>query len=281
MPDFFDRLIARGTQPSGGGMPSSGHPAHQAGRASDPNDGAAVTFAVPRLPGPFERLAAEPRDAFLEAVDEVREVGARSPGTARARPADGSLAGTQAGITPPSLLRDRTTSRAPGAATTIPGEQPAVRLAPVQQAPLSPTATPVYLGAEAGAAAPEHASARASRPAANRDQERDTPAGTASRPGHPIPPQSQPRTLAVPATAVRAARPADDDARTAQAQPPAPPPVIVRIGRIEVRNTSPDRRERQAKRRARRAAPKRTLAEYLAAASTGRNGSRVSTGGGR
>jgi hypothetical protein len=281
MPDFFDRLIARGTQPRGGGMPSSGQPAHQAGRASDPSSGAAVTFAVPRLPGPFERLGAEPPDAFLDAVDEVREVGARSPGTARVRPARGSLAGTQAGITPPPLLRDRTTSRAPGSAATVPGEQPAVRPAPAQQAPLSPTATPVYLGADAGAAALDQASARASRPAADRDQKRDTPAGTATRPEHPVRPPSQARTLAVPASAVRAARPAADHTRTAQAEPPVPPPVIVRIARIEVRNTIQDRRERQAKRHARRGAPKRTLAEYLAAASTGRNGSRVSTGGGR
>lgn len=279
MPDFFDRLIARGTQQPGGGTPAPGQPARPAGRASDPSSGAAVAFARPRLPGPFEWSGAEPPDAFLQAVDEVGEVGAGSPGTARARPALRSLAGTQAGITPPPLLRDSTTSRAPGSATTIPGEQPAVRPAPAQQAPLSPRATPVYLGA--AAAARDHPSARAGRPAADRDQERDTPAGTASRPEHHIPPPSQPRTLAVPASAVRAARPAADDARTAQAQPPVPPPVIVRIGRIEVRNTSQDRRERQAKRRARRAAPKRTLAEYLAAASTGRNGSGVSTGGGR
>ena len=87
--------------------------------------------------------------------------------------------------------------------------------------------------------------------------------------------------LAVPASAVRAALPVADEARTPRAQAPAPPPVTVRIGRIEVRNTSPDRRERQPNKRAGRAAPKQTLAEYLAAASGGRNGSGVSTGGAR
>jgi hypothetical protein len=287
MPDFFDRLIARGTQQPGGGMlspgqsarPASGQPVHQAGRASDPSSGAAVTFALPRLPGPFEWLAADRPDVFLEAVDEVREADAARPETARVRPPLGSLAGTQAGITPPSLLRDSTSSWAPGSATTVPGEQPPARPAPAGQAPLLPRATPVYLVAEAGAAAPDQASARASQPAATRGQERDTPAGTASRPEHPIPP-SPARTLAVPASAVRAARPAADEARTAHAQPPGPPPVTVRIGRIEVRNTSPDRREPKAKQRARRAAPKLTLAAYLAAANAGQNGG-VSTGGTR
>jgi hypothetical protein len=226
MPDFFDRLIARGTQQPGG---------------------AAVTFALPRLPGPFERLADQAPGPFLEAVDETREVDAARPGTPRARPALGRLAGTQAAITPPSLLRDAAT--------------------PPQQAPLLPRATPVHLVADAGVAAPDQASTRASRPE------------------YPIPPPLSaavavtPRTLAVPASAVRAARSAADEARTAQAQPAAPPPVTVRIGRIEVRNWGQDRRERQPKRRASRAAPKQTLADYLAAASGGRTGSGVRPGG--
>jgi hypothetical protein len=278
MPDFFDRLIARGTQQPGGGMPSPGQPARPVGRASDPGSGAPVAFARPRLPGPFERLAAEPPDPFLEAVDEVREVDAARPGTPRARPAFGSLAGTQPAITAPPLLRDAATPLAPGRALRVPGEQPPARPGPPQQAPLLPRATPVHLVADAGAGAPDQASARASRPAADRDQERDARPSTASRrPEHLSPQPSPPRTLAVPASAVRAARPAADAAGSAQAQPPAPPPVVVRIGRIEVRNTSPDRRERQAKRRGGRAAPRQTLAAYLAAA----YGGGVSTGGAR
>ena len=282
MPDFFDRLIARGTQQPGGGAPSSGQPAHRAGRSSDPGSGAPVTFALPRLPGPFERLATEPPDPFSEAVDEAREVDAARPDTARARSALGSLAGTQAGITPPPPLRDAATSRAPGSATTVPGGQPPARTAPPQQAPLLPRATPVYLVADAAAAALDQASARASRPARGfpgGTTPRDPPASRGTiRPPYPL---TRPRTLAVPASAVRAARPAADEARTAQAQPPAPPPVVVRIGRIEVRNWGPDRRERQAKRRAGRAAPRLTLAEYLAAAGGGRNGSGVGPGGAR
>lgn len=249
MPDFFDRLIARGTQQPGRSKPSASRPAHQGGRADGHSSVAALTLALPRLPGPFERLAAEPPGASLEAVDEVWEVDAVPSDTARARLTLGSLAGTHVGITPPPLLRSGATQREPGF-TTVSGEQPP-----------PPRATPVYILADA--AAP------------------DQPSDRASRPGHPMPPLSAQRTLAVPASAVRAARPAADDGPGAPEQPPVAPPVVVRIGRIEVRNTSPDRRERQAKRRTRRAAPKLTLADYLAAASSGRNGSGVSAGGGR
>jgi len=266
MPDLFDRLIARGTQP-GGRMPSSGRPADVAGRASEPSSGAAVTFALPRLPGPFERAAAEPADAFLEAAGEVREVG--------------GIAGTQAAITRPPLLRGSTTSRAPGSARAGPGQQLPARTAPAGQASVLPSATPAHLVPETDAAALDQASARAGRPAADGDHESDVPADTASRPEHPIPPPSPTRTLAIPASAVRAARPVADDAPAARAQPPAPPPVVVRIGRIEVRSTSENRRERQTKQRARRAAPKLTLAAYLAAANAGQNGGGVSTGGAR
>jgi hypothetical protein len=247
MPDFFDRLIARGTQPPGGETPAAGQAAHHGYRASDPSSRAALTLVLPRLPGPFERLAAEPPGACLEAADEVWEVDAVPSATARARRALGGPAGTHDGITPHPLPRGSATSRESGSAA-VPGEQ----------LPL-PRATPVYIAADG--AAP------------------DQPPGSTSHPGHPTPPLSAPRTLAVPATAVRAARAAA--APGAPAQPPAPPPVVVRIGRIEVRNTSPDRRELQPKRRTRRAAPKLTLAEYLAAASGGRNGSGVSAGGGR
>ena len=266
MPDLFDRLIARGTQ-LGGRMPSSGQPAHRAGRASEPGSGAAVTFALPRLPGPFERPAAESPDAFLEAAGEVRALT--------------GLAGTQAAITSPLLLWGSTTSRAPGSARTGPGQQLPARTDPAGQAPLLPSATPVYLVPEPGAAAPDQASARADRTAADGDHEPDVPADLASRPEHPIPPPSPTRTLAIPASVVRAARPAADDAPAARAQPSAPPPVVVRIGRIEVRSTSGDRRERQTKQRARRAAPKLTLAAYLAAANAGQNGGGISTGGAR
>jgi hypothetical protein len=277
MPDFFDRLIARGTQP-GGSMPSSGQPAHEAGPASEPSSGATVTFARPRLPGPFEWPATEPADAFLEAVDEVRELGARPPGTAQARPSLAGPAGTRAAITPPPPLRDSTISRAPGSARTGPGQELLTRTAPAQQDPLLPSATPVYLIPEAGAAL-DQVSARVGRPAADGDHEPDVAASAGRRPEHPIPPPTRP--LAVPAIVVRAARPAADNARAAQAQPPAPPPVVVRIGRIEVRNPSLDRRERQPKRRAARAAPRQTLAAYLASASGGRNGNGVGQGSGR
>jgi hypothetical protein len=281
MPDFFDRLIARGAQQPGGRMPPSGRPAHETGRAGEPGSGAAVTFALPRLPGPFERPAAEPPDAFLEAVDDVRDVDAPPHETVRARPGTGGLAGTQAATTPSPLLRGSTTSWVPGSAGTGPSQQLPARTAPAGQARLLPSATAVYLVPEADAAAVVQTPARVSRSAADRDQERDTPAGAASRPEHPIPPPSPTRTLAVPAGAVHAAWPAADNARTVQAQPTAPPPVTVRIGRIEVRNASPDRRERPTKQRARRAAPKLTLAAYLAAANAGQNGGGVSTGGAR
>jgi hypothetical protein len=271
MPDFFDRLVARGAQRPGGGMSPSGHQASQA----------AVTLALPRLPGPYERPAAEPPDAFAEAVDQARAADTAPPSTARARPALGRLAGTRTAITPPPLAGGGTTSPAPGSATTRPGDQPPARPAPAQQALVLPGVAPAYLVASADGAAVDQASARARGPAAGRDQESGTPAGGASHQDHPTGPPPPPRTLAVPASAVRAARPAADDARTAMAQPPAPPPVVVRIGRIEVRNTSPDRRERQAKRRAGRAAPRLTLAQYLAAASGGRNGNGNPTGGGR
>jgi hypothetical protein len=138
---------------------------------------------------------------------------------------------------------------------------------------------PVYLVPDAGAAALGQVSA--GRPAADGDHESDVPAGTASRPEHPIPPPSPTHTLAIPASAVRTAQATAGEAPAARAQPPVPPPVVVRIGRIEIRSTSGDRRERQAKPRARRAAPKLTLAAYLAAANAGQNGGGVSTGGTR
>jgi hypothetical protein len=281
MPDFFDRLIARGTQQPGGRVPSSGQPSHEAGRASEPSAGATVAFALPRLPGPFERPAAEPADAFLEAVDEVRELDARPPETAQARASLGGPAGTQAAITPPPLLRGSTISRAPGSARAGPGQVLPTGAAPAQQAPLLPSATPAYLVSETGAAALDQVSARLGRPAADGDDKPDVAPSAASRPERPIPQPSPMRTLAVPASVVRAARAAADDARAARAQPPAPPPVVVRIGRIEVRNPSLDRRERQPKRRAARAAPRQTLAAYLAAASGGRNGNGIWQGDGR
>jgi hypothetical protein len=265
MPDFLDRLIARGTQQPGGGMPAPG-----------PGSGTPVAFALPRLPGPFERLAAEPPDPFLETVDEVRDVYAARPATPQAWPAFGNLAGTQSAITPPPLLRDATTPPAPRPAASGPGEQPSARPAPPQQSPLLPGAAPVHLVSDARAAAPDQAPAGALLDPGGRPPG-DPPHGGAVRPS--IPPR--PPGLAVPASAVRAALPSAGEARTAQAQPPAPPPVTVRIGRIEVRNTSHDRRERQADKRAGRAGPKQTLAAYLAAASGGRNSSGVSTGGGR
>lgn len=258
MPDFFDRLIARGTP--GGEAP-------------------AVTLALPRLPGPFERPAAEPPDPFTEAIDEA----AGGPGTPRARPALGVLAGTRAAITPPPRPRDGAISRAPGGAPAVPGEQRPARPA----APQQPSAAQARLAADAGAGATDRASGPARREAAGRDLRRDTSDGAVGRGKERLTAQlSPPGMLVVPASAVRAARPADE-ARTVQAQPPAPlsplspllpalpaPPVVVRIGRIEVRNTSPERRERQVKRRAgaARAAPKSTLAAYLAAASAGSTG---------
>jgi hypothetical protein len=251
MPDFFDRLIARGTQQPGGRMPASGRPAHEADRASEPGSGDTVAFALPRLPGPFERPGAGPPGASLEAFDEISEVVAAPSATARARRALDSLAGPHAGVMTPPLLRGGTNSREPGS-TSVPGEQLAL-----------PRATPLYFAADARAAA------------------LDQPFGRTSRPGHSVPPLSAPRTLAVPASAVSAARPVGDDAPGATAQPPAAPPVVVRIGRIEVRNASPERRERPAQRRTRRAAPKLTLAEYLAEASGRQNGRGVSAGGGR
>jgi hypothetical protein len=263
MPDFFDRLIARGAQRPGGGTSAPGH-----------RD--AVTFARPRLPGPFERPAAEPSAPFLEVVDEGREVDPARPETPRVRPALGSLAGTRAPITPPPRFRDIATPQAPGSGATVPAEQPPVRPAPGRQAPLLPRATPYHV-ADAGTAVPDQASARVSRLAADRDQERATPAGLASSPSRqPIVQPSPQRVLVVPASVVR---PAADDARTVQPPPPEPPAVTVRIGRIEVRDTSQDRRQHQTKQRARRAAPKTTLAAYLAAANAGQNG--VSTGGAR
>jgi hypothetical protein len=278
MPDFFDRLIARGAQPPGGGMPSSGRAAHQAGGTSDPS---AVTLALPRLPGPFERLATEPPDPFTGAIDESREADAAPAPTARAWPALGRLAGTQAAITPPPFLRAGTTPQAPGFGPPRPGEQSPARPVPADEAPLRPRVTPAGLVAEARTAALDLRSARAGRPTADPDQERGTPAGRASRQERSIVSPSPPRMLAVPASAVHATRPAatGDDARAGRAQPPAPPPVVVRIGRIEVRNATPERRERPARRRPGRAGPKLTLAEYLAAASGGRNGNWA--GGGR
>lgn len=285
MPDYFDRLIARGTQQPGGRTPAHGQPGRRAASASEPGDPttgrAAVTFALPRLPGPFERPAAEQPDRFLEAVDEVWETGATRPPAPRARPDLGGLAGTQAAITPPPLLRDATTLRAPRQAMSGPGERPPGRPAPPQQAPLLAGATPVQPGADA--AAPQQASARPDLPDPGEVWGGWQPfhaggllgAGPREVAGPPG------RILAVPVGAVRAARPAADEASAAQAQPPAPPPVTVRIGRIEVRDTSQDRRERQPNKRAVRAAPKQTLAEYLAAAGGGRNGSGVGPGGAR
>jgi hypothetical protein len=281
MPDFFDRLIARGAPRGYGGL---GRPPVRRGGLGGivPPEGssAAVTFARPRLPGPFELLAPERQDAFLEAVDEVREAGAAHPEPARARPALGSLDRTQAAITPPPLLHDDTTARAPGRAPAVPGEQPSVRPAP-QQAPILPSATPVHPAADAGAAAPDQASARVGRPAGEVWRGGEPLHAGGPRGVGPREVAGPSRTLAVPASAVRPARPAAGEARTAQAQPPAPPPVTVRIGRIEVRNGGQDRRERQAKKRPGRVAPKQTLAEYLAAAGGGRNGSGAGPGGAR
>lgn len=246
MPDFFDRLIARGTGRPSGEAPSAGLPAHHGYRAAGPGSAAAFTLALPRLPGPFERPAVGPPGTSLETADEVREVDAVPSGTARARRPLGSLAGTHVGIVRPPFPRGSTSSPRPGS-TRAPGGQP-------------PQATPVRA---AGAAAP------------------DQPPGRGSRPGYPTPALPAPRPLAVPASAVRAAWPAADDAPGATALQPATPPVVVRIGRIEVRNARPERRERPAQRRARRAAPKLTLADYLAAANGGRNGSGATAGGGR
>lgn len=274
MPDFFDRLIARGTRQPGGGTPAPGQPGRRAGV---PGSGAPVAFALPRLPGPFERPVAGRPGPFLEAIDEVREADTARPQTPRAWPAPGGMAGTQTATTPAQVLRDATAPRAPRPATSSHGEEPSAGPALTQQAPLLPTPTQVHLVTEARAAAPDQASAGAS------------PVGEAWRGGEPLhaegprgvgPREVAERVLAVPASAVRAAPPAADETRTAAAPAPAPPPVVVRIGRIEVRNTSQDRRERQPK-RASRPAPKQSLAAYLAAASGGQNSSGVSTGGAR
>lgn len=281
MPDFFDRLIARGTQRPAPGQHAPGQPGGRAGRAGrvgGPSDEGPVAFALPRLPGPFERPSAEPPGGFIEAVDEVWEA---HPGTARTRLPLGTLAGTGTGtatpaaITPPPLLRDAATPLAQGRAAAVSAEQPPKTPAQRQQAQQLPRATPVPIAADAGAAALDHAS---SQPAA--DRQRDARA-TTGPPERTIAQPSPPRMLAVPVSAVRAARPAADEARTGQAPPPAPPPLVVRIGRIEVRNTSPDRRERQPKRRTSRTGPKRTLAEYLAGASTVPNGGGNPWGGAR
>jgi hypothetical protein len=238
MPDFFDRLIARGTQRPGGGL--SG----QAGQAE-------VAFALPRLPGPFERLATQPPDPFIETIEETREAGSPPTATARARLAPGVLSGTRSSL--PPLLPESIISRAPA----VPGEPPPVRPTPARQSP--PMATPVLIGPDG----PDAGTAPA-----------DQPTDRASRPEHAFPPPALPRTLAVPATAVHTAEP--DDARGVQARSPEPPVVTVRIGRIEVRDTSQDRRERPKNPAKRRPAPKQTLAAYLAAANAGQN-----TGGAR
>jgi hypothetical protein len=226
MPDFFDRLIARGA-----GQPGQ----------------AAVAFAVPRLPGPFERPTAPPLDPFIETIEETPEPSS-APTTARARPVLGDLPGTRS--SPPPLTPDSITSRAP----TGPSEPTSVRPALPRRSPPLPMATSVAVVPDAGI------------PAATKDQ----PTDRVSWPEPAFPPPAVPRALAIPASAVQVARPAD--ARSAQVQPPGPPVVTVRIGRIEVRDTGHDRRERPANpanQKKRRAAPKTTLAAYLAAATEG------------
>jgi hypothetical protein len=247
MPDFFDRLIARGGPP---------------GQTSE------VAFALPRLPGPFERPTARPPDAFIETIEETRDVGPAPTAPPIPRSVPGVLSGPRS--SPPPLAPDGITTRAPA----VPGEPPPVRPAPARQPPPLPMATPEFPGPDAGitVAAKDQPSDRASRPSA--ESVRVTTAGQPEH-GSPEPPPALPRTLAVPATAVHSVQ-AADDAGGAQAQSPEPPVVTVRIGRIEVRDTSQDRRERPAKQRARRPAPKLTLAAYLAAADAGQN-----TGGAR
>ncbi|HTU76772.1 MAG TPA: hypothetical protein VMG38_24950 [Trebonia sp.] len=269
MPDFFDRLIARGAQRPGGGMTSSSQPDRRAGAASGPPP---ITLALPRLPGPFERLAAEPSDTFFEVIDESRQADGAPPGSARARPALGRLAGARPAILSPPLAGGPITAPAASPATPRPAGPSPAGPARAHPAPLLPRATPAGLVAGAAVTAAGPASVQASASAGGGDQERGSSAGRAGRAEHPIGPSSPPRPLVVPASAVHAARPAADAARTAAAQPAAPPPVVVRIGRIEVRDTSPGRRERPARRKPGRAAPRLTLAQYLAAASGGRNG---------
>jgi hypothetical protein len=129
-------------------------------------------------------------------------------------------------------------------------------------------ATPVLLRPDAHITAPADQPAdRASRAAADRDRVRVT---IASRPERE-PAPALPRTLAVPAAAVHPVQ-AADGARSVQTQPPEPPVVTVRIGRIEVRETNKDRREHPKNQAKRRPVPKLTLAAYLAAVNAGQNG---------
>lgn len=238
MPDFFDRLIARARPPE----------------ASD------VAFAYPRLPGPFERPAAPPPDAFIETIEEVREAGPPPTGMPHPRPAPGVPPATRSD--PPPLEPASIIARAPA----VPGEPPPVSpaQAPARQPMPMPLATPVLIGPDASSTAPAAQPADSpSRPIA--DQERVT---IVSRPGQE-PPLAPPRPLAIPAAAVR---PIQDGVPP----PPEPPVVTVRIGRIEVRDATQDRRERPKNLAKRRPAPKLTLAAYLAAANAGQN-----TGGAR
>src|SRR5262249_59423159 len=78
MPDFFDRLVARGS-PDG---PAPGSDAGAAGAPSYLENRAGIIRARPRLPGPFERPARPSPHDVLEITE--------SPASPRPRAPDGT-----------------------------------------------------------------------------------------------------------------------------------------------------------------------------------------------
>jgi hypothetical protein len=255
MPDFFDRLVARGIRPDGGGSGSAAAP------TSGPERLAGMVVARPRIPGLFERPAPPAPERELEAEAEVV---AHAPGAVR--PPAAPLAAAPQHLTHAQLVQAPVAYRGaePDRAERPPHPAPAAAQLPFALLPAAPQlAPPAAVAPAVRPAAQSPASAIRPRP----DREigaADEPApllpGTPVRTAQPQIPVATARRLPATAAAAVAATGRPPHALP----PPARPTVRISIGRIEVRPSDPPRGHGPAKPAAVRPAPVLSLDRFLA-----------------
>jgi len=263
MPDFFDRLVARGS-------PDGTAPGSDAGAAGAPSyleNRAGIVRARPRLPGPFERPARPWPDDMLEITETPAPPGARAPeGTPihPAAPAAAPWPGFQAQVRLPPVTY-RAGARVPEPdGIPAPSARPAIPLPAAPAPALSRPATPSPVPEPAAGLTP-------SRPGGGSGYGPPAPAAAAA-PQAPLP--------LIVAAARPAPAPPGDGQRPGPGQDRAAPPpgrtgpaVQVRIGRIDVQ-AAPDRGRRAAGRAPARPAPVVSLDRFLAREAPGEGGAR-------
>lgn len=252
MPDFFDRLVARGARPGGGGSGGAAAP------TSGPARLAGMTVVRPRVPGLFERPAPPAPDRELEVTAEPPLSGL-------------GLAGPPSGAAPGSPPQPRTHTWLVAAPVAHRGAEQAREPSP----PPQPAPVTALLPA-----APQFAPSAAAAPAAPARRQ-DTPHPVSASPGRepaggpgaqtapqalaPPVPAAPPQAPAPPAWRPPAPAPAGaaPATRPPHAGTPTEPTVRISIGRIEVRAPEPPG-HRGADRRPGRPAPVLSLDRFLA-----------------